>query len=144
MNAAIFTDNDFGKVNGVTTTLSAAVKYAQPDLNVRIYTAAELGVDQPDYLALRSFGVPIPFYTEMRMYVPRIRTYLRHAVADRLRVVHLTTPGPLGLASLYIAPRLQASLVGSFHTGLPPNRDDSERGQHVARAAAGDVPGVRR
>ena len=118
MNVAIFTDNDFGKVNGVTTTLSAAVKHAPPDVNVRIYTAAELGVDQPDYLALRSFGVPIPFYTEMRMYVPRLRTYLKHAVADRLHVVHLTTPGPLGLASLYIAPRLQASLVGSFHTDL--------------------------
>lgn len=118
MNVAIFTDNDFGKVNGVTTTLNAVLAHVPQDLRVRIYTAAELGIDQPQYLALRSLGIPIPFYGEMRMYVPRVRAYLRHAVADRIDVVHLTTPGPLGLASLHIASRLNVPLIGSFHTDL--------------------------
>lgn len=118
MNIAIFTDNDFDKVNGVTTTLSAALRYAPPDLRLRIYTAAPLGVEQPDYLALRSVGLPIPFYPEMRMYVPRLFSYVERARADRIDVVHLTTPGPIGLAALFVAWRLGLPLVGSFHTDL--------------------------
>jgi glycosyltransferase involved in cell wall biosynthesis len=118
MNVAVFTDNDFDKVNGVTTTLTAVLTHAPADLGVRIYTAAPHQVDQPQYLALRSLGVPIPFYAEMRMYIPRVRAYLRHALADHIDLVHLTTPGPLGLVALRVALRLKVPIVGSFHTDL--------------------------
>jgi glycosyltransferase involved in cell wall biosynthesis len=118
MNVAIFTDNDFDKVNGVTTTLSAVLRCAPGDMRLRIYTAAPLPVEQPDYLALRSLGVPTPFYAEMRMYVPRLLEYVARARADRIDVVHLTTPGPIGLAALFVAWRLGLPLVGSFHTDL--------------------------
>jgi glycosyltransferase involved in cell wall biosynthesis len=118
MNVAVFTDNDFDKVNGVTTTLTAALQYAPPDVRPRIYTAASLGVDQPHYLALPSLGMPIPFYREMRMYVPRPFTYLECARKDWIDVVHLTTPGPVGLAAMYVARQLHVPLVGSFHTDL--------------------------
>jgi glycosyltransferase involved in cell wall biosynthesis len=118
VNVAIFTDNDFGKVNGVTTTLRAVLRHAPSDLHLRIYTAADIGVDQPDYFAPRSFGVPIPFYGEMRMYVPRLRTYLRQARRDGVSVVHLTTPGPIGLAAMYVASQTGLPMVGSFHTDL--------------------------
>jgi glycosyltransferase involved in cell wall biosynthesis len=118
MNVAIFTDNDFDKVNGVTTTLSAVLRCAPREMRLRIYTAASLAVEQPDYLALRSFGVPIPFYGAMRMYVPRLLAFVARARADRIDVVHLTTPGPVGLAALYVAWRLDLPLVGSFHTDL--------------------------
>ena len=60
MNVAIFTDNDFGKINGVTTTLTAVLRWRPADLELRVYTAADVGVERPDYLALRSFGVGIP------------------------------------------------------------------------------------
>jgi glycosyltransferase involved in cell wall biosynthesis len=118
MNVAIFTDNDFDKVNGVTTTLSAVLRCAPAEMRLRIYTAAPLAVEQPDYLALRSIGVPIPFYNEMRMYVPRLSEYVARARRDHIDVVHLTTPGPLGLAALFVAWRLGLPLVGSFHTDL--------------------------
>jgi glycosyltransferase involved in cell wall biosynthesis len=118
MNVAIFTDNDFDKVNGVTTTLLAALRCAPAGLRLRIYTAASLPVEQPEYLALRSFGMPIPYYDEMNIYVPRLREYVARAKADRIEVVHLTTPGPIGLAALFVAWRLRLPLIGSFHTDL--------------------------
>ena len=118
MNVAIFTDNDFDKVNGVTTTLTAVLQHAPADARLRIYTAAGLGVEQPHYLALPSVGMPIPFYGEMRMYVPRVFEYVRRAVKDEIDVVHMTTPGPLGLAAMYVASRLGLPMVGSFHTDL--------------------------
>ena len=118
MNVGIFTDNDFDKANGVTTTLNAVLRCAPPGLRLRIYTAAPLPVEEGDYLALRSIGLPIPFYSEMSVYVPRLLEYTARARADRLDVVHLTTPGPVGLAALWVAWRLGLPLVGSFHTDL--------------------------
>jgi glycosyltransferase involved in cell wall biosynthesis len=52
------------------------------------------------------------------MYLPRLREYVARARADRIDVVHLTTPGPVGLAALYVAWQLQLPMVGSFHTDL--------------------------
>jgi glycosyltransferase involved in cell wall biosynthesis len=115
---AIFTDNDFDKVNGVTTALGAVLSSPPPDVKVRIYTASRLGCDAPDYLALPSWGFGIPFYRDMLMYWPPYRTILKRLVEDQVNVVHLTTPGPMGLAALAAARRLRLPLVGSFHTDL--------------------------
>jgi glycosyltransferase involved in cell wall biosynthesis len=118
MNVAIFTDNDFGKLNGVTTTLTAALDCAPPGMQLRVYTAAALPVEAPDYLALKSTALPVPFYGELNMFVPRLQAYIPRAREDRIDVVHLTTPGPIGLAAVYTAWRLQLPMVGSFHTDL--------------------------
>jgi glycosyltransferase involved in cell wall biosynthesis len=118
MKVAIFTDNDFGKINGVTTTLTAVLDHAPTDIQPRIFTAAALGSDYPNYLAYRSIGVGIPFYREMKMYVPYWRRYLDRVVRDGVDVIHLTTPGPLGLVALWVAAQASLPLVGSFHTDL--------------------------
>ena len=118
MNVAIFTDNDFGKVNGVTTTLTAALDCVPAGMQLRVYTAAALPVETTDYLAVKSMAVPIPFYGEMDMFVPHFGVYLERAREDRIDVVHLTTPGPIGLAAIHTAWRLQLPMVGSFHTDL--------------------------
>lgn len=118
MKVAVFTDNDFDKINGVTTTLKAVLQYAPADIEARIFTAAARGSDRPDYLAYRSFGLGIPFYREMKMYVPHWRRYLDRVVRDGVEVIHLTTPGPLGLVALWVAAQASLPLVGSFHTDL--------------------------
>ena len=71
-----------------------------------------------DYLALPSWGIGVPFYRDMLMYWPPYRALLRRLAADRINVVHLTTPGPIGLAAVAAARRLALPLVGSFHTDL--------------------------
>ncbi len=118
MKVAIFTDNDFDKVTGVTTALTAVLRYAPSDIQPRIYTAADLGCDQPDYLSLPSIGVGIPYYRHMKVYVPRWRQYLRRVQDDGVQVLHLTTPGPLGLTASWIASKTKLPMVGSFHTDL--------------------------
>lgn len=112
---AIFTDNDFDKVNGVTTTLKAVLRFAPPS-TARIYTAAELGVDTPSYFATRSIGLGLPFYREMRVYWPRVRAFARELRRSRTDVIHVTTPGPVGLAGRWLASHLGLPLVGSYHT----------------------------
>src|SRR5262245_42476374 len=118
VRVAIFTDNDFGKVNGVTTTLMALLSHAPADIQPRIYTADAHGCESPTYLSLRSLGMPIPYYGEMRMYLPRARQYLRRVLEDGVDVLHLTTPGPMGVVALWVAARTRLPLLGSFHTDL--------------------------
>jgi glycosyltransferase involved in cell wall biosynthesis len=118
VNVAIFTDNDFDKVNGVTTTFRAALHAVPPGIRLRVYTAGPASIETDSYLALRSIGFPIPFYSEMRVYLPRFREFLRRAQADHIDLIHLTTPGPIGLAALFVAWRLRLPLIGSFHTDL--------------------------
>ena len=52
------------------------------------------------------------------MYLPHWRQYLERVQRDEVDVIHLTTPGPLGLAALWVASQASLPLVGSFHTDL--------------------------
>lgn len=118
LNVGIFTDNDFEKVNGVTTSLRAAIEHAPSDVQLRVYTCDSTGMDSPTYLSYKALGASIPFYPEMRMYVPPLFAMRRQAAKDRLDVIHLTTPGPVGLAAMYVASQLDLPMMGSFHTHL--------------------------
>jgi glycosyltransferase involved in cell wall biosynthesis len=117
VRVAIFTDNDFDKVNGVTTTLKAILRH-KGAFEPRIYTAADFGADTPDYFAAGSVGMGLPWYAEMRIYVPRIGPFTRELRRTGTDVVHVTTPGPIGLAGRWLARRLALPLVGSYHTQL--------------------------
>ena len=118
VRGAVFTDNDFAKVNGVTTTLTALLRHAPAGVAPRIYTHADAAVDEPDYLAVPAPGIGLPFYREMKVYLPRIRALGARARADGIDLVHLTTPGPVGLAALRVASSAGLPLIGSFHTDL--------------------------
>ncbi len=102
----------------MTTVLSAVLQYAPPDVRPRIYTHSEAAADLPDYFAVRARGIGIPFYREMKIYLPRVRTLLEQTRADGADLIHLTTPGPIGLTALYVASKLGVPLIGSFHTDL--------------------------
>src|SRR5262245_6159975 len=118
MKVAIFTDNDFEKVNGVTTTLRPVLEYVPDDVDVRIYPCDDIGIDTPEYYSLRAPGMGIPFYREMKIYLPPVRRFLRRALADSVEMLHFTTPGPMGVACLWTARRLGLRVIGSFHTNL--------------------------
>lgn len=118
MNVAIFTDNDFAKVNGVTTSLRAVLRHVPEGVHAKIYTASDLGEDREDYFAAASFGMRMPYYPDMRLYTPWFGTFLRRVRDERIDVLHFTTPGPVGLAALMIARRTGLPMVGSFHTDL--------------------------
>jgi glycosyltransferase involved in cell wall biosynthesis len=118
VKVAIFTDNDFSKVNGVTTALRSVLDHAPHDIEPRLYTCEGRDIERPGYTALRGIGMEIPFHSEMKVYAPPFRRFLRRAQADGIDLIHLTTPGPVGLAAMYVAARMRIRTVGSFHTDL--------------------------
>ena len=70
MKAAIFTDNDFTKVNGVTTTLRAVLTHAPADIQVRVYTCESRGCKKRSTSPPDARGLGIPFYREMKVHLP--------------------------------------------------------------------------
>ena len=118
IRVAVFTDNDFAKVNGVTTTLSALLRHAPPGVEPCVYTHSDEAVERPGYVAMPAPGVGLPLYREMRVYLPRLRALSARVRADGAHLVHLTTPGPVGLAAVHVAATLGLPLIGSFHTDL--------------------------
>jgi glycosyltransferase involved in cell wall biosynthesis len=118
MRVAIFTDNDFGKVTGVTTTLRAVLAHAPHDIRPRIYTASGTAASRPDYFAIASRGIGLPWYREMKVYLPALRTLRRELERSGVDLIHITTPGPVGLAARHLATALNVPAVGSYHTHL--------------------------
>jgi glycosyltransferase involved in cell wall biosynthesis len=118
VRVAVFTDNDFEKVNGVTTTLKAVLRFADGPVQARVYTAGSHAVETSAYYAAASVGVGLPWYRSMRVYSPRLRALARELSRQPVDVMHVTTPGPVGLAARHLAARLGVPLVGSYHTEL--------------------------
>jgi len=118
MRAAIFTDNDLDQANGVTTTLKAVLRHAPAGVSARIYTAGDLRVDTDEYFAPASVGLGLPYSPDLRVYWPRVRALGRELRASGVDVIHITTPGPIGLAARWLASRLQVPMVASYDTHL--------------------------
>ena len=118
MRVAIFTDNDFDKVNGVTTTLKAVLKHTDGRAQPRVITAGDERVETPEHFAASSIGLGLPWYRGMRVYLPRLRQFARELRRQGADVIHLTTPGPVGLAGRWLARELGLPMVGSYHTHL--------------------------
>ena len=76
MRVAIFTDNDFDRCNGLTTTLQAVLRHAPPDIKPRIYTFSDLEIDERDYLALRCPRLSVPGRADLCV-IPNLSAPLR-------------------------------------------------------------------
>src|SRR5690606_21280774 len=55
----------------------------------------------------------------LQLAVPPARALLRVAAAFRPDVIHISTPGPVGLAGLLAARRLGCPVAGVYHTDFP-------------------------
>src|SRR4029453_4659968 len=115
VRVGIFTDNDFDKINGVTTTLKAGLGFGDRAIHPRVYAAAALGVGSPSYFAAASVGIGLPWYQEMRVYWPPLRAFARQLRRDRISILHVTTPGPVGLAARWLSKHLRLPLAGVYN-----------------------------
>ena len=119
MNVAIFTDNDFAKVNGVTTSLRAAIRYAPAGHPRARLHGVRSGRGSRRLLrdrrarhahAVLRRHADVPAVVPRRCFAGSARTASTCCTSRR--------PGPVGLAALFVAWRTGLRMVGSFHTDL--------------------------
>lgn len=124
-SVALFTDT-FVEVNGAAHTLrKVAEAFAAKGLNLDIYCyGEETGIEERGTVRIIRFDHRISsnYYEKLRFeLVPdfSIGERFREALVDReYTVVHLATPGSMGLAGRTLAKRYGLPLVGTYHTHL--------------------------
>lgn len=63
-------------------------------------------------------GYPIPFYNSMKFGLTGTGVFVKKWKSDRPDVVHIVTEGPLGVAALFAARKLNIPVASGFHTNF--------------------------
>ena len=120
--AVVFTDT-FTETNGVAGTMRRlAAAGARGRLSVTVAAAgSDLVDDAPGITALPTdWSMPLPAYEQIELRFPLVTDVLARLEADAPDLVHVATPGPIGITGLMAAKLLGIPVVGSYHTELGP------------------------
>lgn len=116
---AHFSDT-FSDVNGVALTLQHQLEVARKyDKNLTVITCgAESGGDMVEnFVPAGEFD--LPEYPELSFKYPPFLRVLSHCLENNYTLLHLATPGPVGLAGLAVAKLLKLPVHGTYHTAFP-------------------------
>jgi glycosyl transferase family 4 len=132
--ALVFTDT-FAEVNGVAGTMRRlAGAFADGRLGGAVVRAGVEPVSGT--IGLRAdWAAPLPAYESLALAFPVPTDVLACVERARPDVMHVATPGPVGLCGLAVARLLGIPVVGSYHTELGPYALDLTRNLLVAKAA---------
>ena len=76
--------------------------------------------------------MPLPCYAELQVSLPPVLEILEWADQQQFDVIHVSTPGPMGLCGLLAAKMLRVPLVGTYHTDFPAYADKLTGDHRVA------------
>ncbi|MGP1273178.1 MAG: glycosyltransferase [Phycisphaerales bacterium] len=121
MKVSLFTDT-LGDVNGVSRFIQNAAEFARHsgrDLDVITSTTFECP-DAPNIHNFEpSFATRIPRYENLQIVLPPVVKILRHLDRHQPDVIHISTPGPVGLVGYIAAKMLRVPVLGVYHTDFP-------------------------
>ena len=118
--ALLFTDT-FTEVNGVAGTMRRLAAAAADGTYPGAVVVAAHEDAGPGTVALPpDWSLPLPTYESLDLRFPLPTDVLACIEAEHPDVVHVATPGPVGLCGLVVARLLGVPVVGSYHTELGP------------------------
>lgn len=121
---ALFTDT-FDEVSGVGKTFGRLARWCERrGLPLDVFTVSTQATTTETYGSVRIHRVrprvPVNYYPGMAIdLIPLDDTVLTFAREHEFDVVHVATPGHMGITGLYLAVRQGLPVVGSYHTELP-------------------------
>src|SRR5262249_45339567 len=113
--ALVFTDT-FHETNGVALTMRRLARLGSETATLAVVTggaAVPSGGRGP--FPPRWCG-PLPGHASLPLNVPSFTEVLAYVEREQPDVVHVATPGPVGLCGLAAAKALSIPVVGSYHT----------------------------
>lgn len=121
MTVVLFTDT-IGDLNGVSRFLQDmadnAVKNGD-DLQIITSTAKYCPDAENIHNFPPRFRIRMPYYQELDLAFPpsqMIETFVRR---ERPDLIHISTPGPVGLLGKKIAIKMNVPILGTYHTDFP-------------------------
>ena len=121
MRISLFTDT-LGDVNGVCRFIQNVAHQANVtgrDLQVITSTSFETPKWDNIFNFTPVFATKMPKYEQLEMVLPPLMKILRHIDAHQPDVIHISTPGPVGLIGYLAAKMLRVPVLGVYHTDFP-------------------------
>ncbi len=121
MRVALFSDT-VADVNGPARFVRSLARQARDrGLHLTVLTSTRKPCpNEPNILNFPPLAaLPLPRYPELALVLPPVGRMLRAARRLAPRVVHVSTPGPVGLVGLWSARRLGVPVLGVYHTDFP-------------------------
>lgn len=121
MRVVLFTDT-LGDVNGVSRFIrNAAARARASERELTVITSTRLEVPREANIIniAPRLATRMPKYENLEIVWPRRGAMARAVEGLRPDVIHVSTPGPVGIAGRKIARRLGVPLVGTYHTDFP-------------------------
>jgi glycosyltransferase involved in cell wall biosynthesis/predicted metal-dependent phosphoesterase TrpH len=103
-----------GSMHGVTHTIEQIRERGVPGFEVEV-VGTDPGVDRRLPAATE---LEIPFYEGMKLGVPGLPDLVETLAEGRYDLVHVTAPGPAGIAATLLSRITGAPLLASYHTEL--------------------------
>jgi len=121
-----FTDT-LADVNGVCRFIQNTARTAlKNNQDLTVFTSTRL--ETPDTPNIRNFtpifATKMPKYETLDLALPPMLEMLRAADNERPDVIHISTPGPVGLVGFIAARMLKVPVVGTYHTDFPSYVDE--------------------
>ena len=135
LDALVFTDT-FDEANGVAGTMRRlATEGAHGNLPLRVAAAREVEPAEPGLISFSpDWKLALPTYEQLELRFPLITDVLAEVERLQPAVIHVATPGPVGVCGLVAARLLDIPVVGSYHTELGPYALHLTRDLLVAQA----------
>jgi glycosyltransferase involved in cell wall biosynthesis len=121
LRVSLFTDT-LGDVNGVSRFINnVADRALDTGRDLQVITSTALQVPQrPNIFNFDPvFHTKMPGYATLDIVLPPLLKVLRHLDEHQPDVVHVSTPGPVGLLGLIAAKMLRVPVIGVYHTDFP-------------------------
>lgn len=121
MRISLFTDT-LGDVNGVCRFIENVAHQANAtDRDLQVITCTTF--DVPAWANVFNFppvyATKMPRYEQLEVVLPPLMKILRHVDAHQPDVIHISTPGPVGLIGFIAARMLRVPVLGVYHTDFP-------------------------
>jgi glycosyltransferase involved in cell wall biosynthesis len=121
MRICIFTDT-IGDLNGVSRFIQDMGEQAlEHGVDLHIVSAtAKYCPELPNIHNLKPrWRMPMPFYRELDLAYPSAKALERKLLELRPDVVHVSTPGPVGIIAKRLAIKHRLPVLGTYHTDFP-------------------------
>lgn len=124
MRIALFTEC-FDQINGVSNTLKRIAAFAAENAyELDVHTYGDKQPDSEQDGSVRVFRYPfvfqIPYYSDMSWDAPTIRrAILKNCEKQKYDLIHVASPGSIGLNAQLLSYRQMLPLVGTYHTAVP-------------------------
>lgn len=121
MRVSLFTDT-LGDVNGVCRFIqNVAAQANNTGRDLQVITCTQFPTPKWDNIFNFEpvFATKMPKYETLEVVLPPLMKMLRHVDRHQPDVIHISTPGPVGMIGFLAAKMLRVPVLGVYHTDFP-------------------------